>query len=103
MQNMQPRTAGRHKRAALRGLILVFVLDILLAGCIVGGDYLVNYRIPHRLSALNTSTAGIQTALPPAASAGLPSGGTPAGSSSDWGQKFSDKFSNYLRTALRIH
>lgn len=94
MQNMQPRTAGRHKRAALRGLILVFVLDILLAGCIVGGDYLVNYRIPHRLSALNTSTAGIQTALPPAASAGLPSGGTPAGGSSDWGQKFSDKFSD---------
>ena len=49
MQHTQAHTARRHKSSAIRGLILVLVLDILLAGCIVGGDYIVN--LPHNRTA----------------------------------------------------
>ena len=95
MQHMQAHTARQHKRAAARGLLLLFLFDILLAGFIVGGDYLVNYRIPHRLSALNASTTDVQTLPLPVTGSGQQSAGdTTASGSSDWGQKFQDKFSD---------
>ena len=98
MQHTQAHTARRHKSSAIRGLALALVLDILLAGCIVGGDYLVNYRIPHRLSALNTSTTDVQ-AVPSPASGGESS----ASGSSDWGQKFQDKFSDTVISSDTVY
>lgn len=65
---------------------------------IVGGDYLVNYRIPHRLSALNTSTTDVQ-AVPSPASGGESS----ASGSSDWGQKFQDKFSDTVVSSDTVY
>lgn len=94
MRQIQSHAAGRRKHP-LRLLALALALDIMLAGCIVGGDYLVNYRIPRRLSAMNTSTAEVHMVPLPAVSAGQSaSGESTTAACSDWGQKFSDKFSD---------
>lgn len=77
------------KTSATRRLLLALAADILIAGCIIGGDYLYSYRLPHRFSPANIVTAvqntGDKHALEDA-----------AGSSTqeDWKVKFQEHFSD---------
>lgn len=92
MRYVAQHTRTPRKKHAFGAIALTLALDILLAGGIVGGDYLYNYKLPHKLASANVTTAAAsqnELSMPAAESAS--SVGTQAAS---WDWKFKDHFSD---------
>lgn len=89
----------RRKKPSLRVTVLALALDILLAGGIVGGDYLFNYRLPHKLTAANITTAEAASTSQGDSTENLVTmqgTASSAADTGDWSQKFQDKFSDTI-------
>ncbi len=99
---MQSSTAPR-KKHPVRALALTLALDVMLAGGIVGGDYILNYKLPHKLVSVNMTTQASSAAPQSGAassSQSVPSsaeeqgGSTTSSTVNTWGQKFQEHFSD---------
>lgn len=100
----------RHKAHAALALILALALDVLLAGGVVGGDYIYNYKLPCKLSSANittASTASTESTAPTESTAQTATdgrqqselsqlNGNSTTSPDDWSQKFKEHFSDTI-------
>lgn len=77
----------RRKSSAPRRLLLALAADLLIAGCIVGGDYLYSYQFPQRLSSEQITTSVQNTGNKRGYSSDQPV-------REDWRVKFKDHFSD---------
>lgn len=82
-KNMSERHSKKSRKLVTYGLAAALAADMIIAGCLVCGSYLYNYKLAHGLSAVNIDTTASSMI-----------GGSLEQIQNDWGAKFKDHFSD---------